>query len=149
MAEVSASATINGAVDKVWALLADFGRIEAWWPADGKVVIDHVVNEGEGVGMVRHIYNKGASAPVSERLELLDPLGKVLILSIIAPRPGAITGYVATSRLTALGPDSCRMEHRAHVTTEPGREQAVEIGLYKTYEVMFAGLNAALKRQAT
>lgn len=146
MAELSAEAIIDGAADKVWALLADFGRIEAWWPAGGAVAIDRVVNEGEGVGMIRHIYNKGASAPVSERLDLLDPESKVLILSIVGKRPGGMTAYVATCRLTALGPERCRVAYSSHVTAEAGREKIVEGFLYQAYGLMFDGLNAAVKR---
>jgi hypothetical protein len=146
MAELNASATIGGGVEQVWALLADFGNIEAWWPKDGKVMIDHVEVEGAGPGMIRHIYNRGASGPVSEQLVLLDPQAKVLILSIVGQRPGGMTAYLATSRLTALGPDSCRIDHHSHVTAEAGREQVVESFLYKAYELMFAGLNAAVRR---
>lgn len=144
MAELHASATISGGLEQVWALLADFGNIEAWWPREGRVTIDHVVVEGSGPGMIRHIYNHGAAAPVSEQLVLLDPAVKVLILSIVGQRPGGMTAYLATSRLTALGPTSCRIDHHAHVTTEAGREQVVESFLYKAYDLMFAGLNGAL-----
>lgn len=146
MAELNASATIGGGVEQVWALLADFGNIQAWWPKDGKVVIDHVEIEGAGPGMIRHIYNRGASAPVSEQLVLLDPQAKVLMLSIVGQRPGGMTAYLATSRLSELGPDSCRIDHHSHVTTEAGREQVVESFLYKAYALMFAGLNAAVRR---
>lgn len=143
MAELSAEAIIEGGIDEVWALLADFGRIEAWWPAGA---IERVVNEGEGVGMIRHIYNKGAKGPVSERLDLLDPVSKVLILSVVGKRPGGMTAYVATCRLTALGPGRCRIDYRSHVTAEAGREQIVEGFLYQAYGMMFDGLNAAVKR---
>lgn len=148
MAELNASAIIDGDLEQVWALLADFGNIEAWWPREGKVVIDHVVVEGAGPGMIRHIYNRGASAPVSEQLVLLDPAAKVLILSIVGQRPGGMTAYLATSRLTALEGGRCRIEHHAHVTAEAGREQVVESFLYKAYELMFAGLNSAVRRPA-
>jgi hypothetical protein len=148
MAELSVSATIAGSAERVWKLLADFGAIQAWWPKDGPVQIDHVELEGQGIGMIRHIYNKGMPHCASERLDLLDPESKTLILSIVGQRPGGITAYVATSRLLPLGPDSCRMEHRAIVTTEPGREKSVERFLYQAYELMFKGLNAALGRPA-
>ena len=146
MAELSASATIHGSVQQVWDLLADFGNIEAWWPQDGPVRIERVVLEGQGIGMIRHIYNHGMPQCASERLDLLDPDSKTLVLSIVGQRPGGITAYVATSRLVDLGPHACRMEHRALVTTEPGREKSVQRFLYLAYELMFKGLNAAVSR---
>ena len=147
MAELSASATINGSAQQVWDLLADFGNIKAWWPQDGPVCIERVVLEGQGIGMIRHIYNHGMPQCASERLDLLDPDNKTLVLSIVGQRPGGITAYVATSRLVAQGSDACRMEHSALVTTTPGREKAVEKFLRQAYELMFRGLNQALARQ--
>lgn len=147
MAELSASAIIHGSVQQVWDLLADFGNIQAWWPQDGPVRIERVVLEGQGIGMIRHIYNHGMPQCASERLDLLDPDNKTLVLSIVGQRPGGITAYVATSRLLPQGPDACVMEHRALVTTTPGREKAVERFLRQAYELMFRGLNEALARQ--
>jgi hypothetical protein len=146
MSELSASAVIAGPAGRVWELLADFGNIQAWWPEDGPVQIERVELEGQGIGMIRHIYNKGMPQCASERLDLLDPASKTLVLSIVGRRPGGMTAYVATSRLTDLGLDSCRMEHRALVTTEPGREKSVERFLCQAYELMFRGLNAAVAR---
>ena len=69
----------------LWELLADFAHIERWWPKDIpavqiervevgrlenlKALADDVELEGEGIGLTRHIYNKGFAAPVSERLD--------------------------------------------------------------------------------
>jgi carbon monoxide dehydrogenase subunit G len=140
MAQLEASAEIGAAAEAVWALLSDFGAIQRWWPRGGTVEIERVENEGEGVGMIRHIYNKGAAQCVSERLELLDPASKSLTLSIVGTRPGGITAYIATSTVYATGVASCRIEHRAQVTTVPGREQAVERFLRQAYDQMFRGL---------
>lgn len=143
MPELFAQADIAAPLERVWALLADFGRIEAWWPRDSGLQIERVVLEGEGIGMVRHIYNRGVPQCASERLDLLDPQSHTLVLSIVGQRPGGITAYVATSRLLPLDGARCRMEHRALVTTVPGREQAVERFLRQAYAQMFAGLQAA------
>jgi carbon monoxide dehydrogenase subunit G len=140
MAQLEASAEIGAAAEAVWALLSDFGAIQRWWPRGGTVEIERVENEGTGVGMIRHIYNKGAVECVSERLELLDPASKSLTLSIVGARPGGITAYIATSTVYATGAASCRIEHRAQVSTVPGREQAVERFLRQAYDQMFRGL---------
>lgn len=146
MAQLEANAEIGASADAVWSVLADFGGIERWWPRGGPVEIERVENEGEGVGMIRHIYNKGAAQCVSERLDLLDPASKTLILSIVGRRPGGITAYVATTTLRPTGEASCRIEHRAHVTTVAGREQAVARFLLQAYGQMFAGLEQAVSQ---
>jgi hypothetical protein len=143
MSELFAQAAMDAPAHRVWALLADFGNIQAWWPRSGGLQIERVVLEGEGIGMVRHIYNQGVPQCASERLDLLDPQTYTLVLSIVGQRPGGITAYVATSRLLPLGEHACRMEHRALVTTLPGRERAVERFLQQAYALMFAGLKEA------
>jgi hypothetical protein len=148
MPELFAQADIEAPAPRVWALLADFGNIQAWWPRDSALQIERVELEGEGIGMVRHIYNHGVPQCASERLDLLDPQTFTLVLSIVGERPGGITAYVATSRLLPLGESACRMEHRALVTTVPGRERAVERFLQQAYAGMFAGLKAAATGQA-
>ena len=42
MAEVTLSAELEAPAAAVWALLADFGAIERWWPADGPILIEEV-----------------------------------------------------------------------------------------------------------
>ena len=148
MPELFAQADIAAPADRVWALLADFGNIQSWWPQDRGLRIERVTLEGEGIGMVRHIYNQGVPQCASERLDLLDPQSFTLVLSIVGQRPGGITAYVATSRLVPLGTAACRMEHRAMVTTLPGRERAVERFLQQAYADMFAGLQAASTSKA-
>jgi len=148
MPELFAQADFAAPAEQVWALLADFGNIQAWWPREGALQIERVEREGEGIGMVRHIYNQGVPQCASERLDLLDPQTFTLVLSIVGQRPGGITAYVATSRLIPQGEHACRMEHRALVTTVPGREQAVERFLRQAYALMFAGLQAGTAARA-
>ena len=145
MPELFAQVDIQAPTSRVWALLADFGNLAAWWPRGGGLQIERVVLEGEGIGMVRHIYNQGVPQCASERLDLLDPQTHTLVLSIVGQRPGGITAYVATSRLVPMGEHACRMEHRALVTTLPGRERAVERFLQQAYALMFAAAGTQLE----
>jgi len=148
MPEISTSEIIDAPAGSVWALLADFPKIEAWWPADGDIRIERVVCEGEGVGMVRHVYNAGVKSPVSERLDLLDPESRILMLSIVGDRPGGITAYVATARVVELEPGRCRVDYRANVTTAPGMEAKVMKNIRFTWTLMFKGLRAKVATAA-
>ena len=110
MTEVTASQVLEAPADAVWSLLADFGAIQRWWPTDGSAPIERVTLEGEGVGMIRHIHNRGAAHAVSERLDFLDPSSRTIVLSIVGQRPAGITAYVAEGHVTEL--DAGAMPHR-------------------------------------
>jgi len=146
MPEVKASQVLEAPVDAVWPLLADFGAIQRWWPTDGSAPIERVTIEGDGVGMIRHIHNRGAVHAVSERLDFLDPSSRTIVLSIVGQRPAGITAYVAEGRLTEVDSARCRIDYRALVTTAPSLEEPVRKALLKTWALMFRGLEtAALK----
>lgn len=144
--EIRVSAELAAPADSIWRLLADFGNIQRWWPNDGAIRIEDVQIEGQGIGMIRHILNQGARHRVSERLDFLDPTGRTLVLSIIGTRPSGITAYIAEAHIVELDGARCRMDYRALVATPPGREEQIREGLAKTYEMMFAGLEAAALR---
>lgn len=145
MPEVTASQVLEAPADAVWQLLADFGAIQRWWPGDGSAPIESVTLEGRGVGMIRHIRNRGAAQAVSERLDLLDPASRTIVLSIVGMRPVGITAYVAEGRIVELEPARCRIDYRALVTTEAGREEQVRRALLKTWALMFRGLESGAR----
>lgn len=140
MPEIKTSALIDAPADAVWTLLADFGSIARWWPADGGVQIERVECEGDGIGMIRHIYNKGVANCVSERLDLLDPSTRTLVLSIVGTRPRGLTAYVAEGRVAEIDASHCRIDYRALLTTDPGREEQMAKAILFTWELMFRGL---------
>jgi hypothetical protein len=144
--EIRVSAELAAPANSIWQLLADFGNIQGWWPDDGLIRIEDVLIEGQGIGMTRHILNQGARHRVSERLDFIDPANRILVLSIIGTRPSGITAYLAEGRIVEIDASRCRMDYRALVTTTPGREEQVRDALQKTYEMMFAGLQAAALR---
>lgn len=146
MAEVTLSAELEAPAAAVWDLLTDFGNIQRWWPADAPIHIERVEIEGNGVGMIRHIYNKGVKGCNSERLDLVDPATRTWILSIVGVRPLGMTAYVAEGHLVELGSGRCRIDYRANVTTEPGREEQVRKALLFTWPVMFRGLEQAAQK---
>ena len=144
--EIRVSADLAAPADTIWQLLADFGNIQRWWPDDGAICIQDVQIEGQGIGMIRHIQNRGARHRVSERLDFLDPATRTLVLSIVGTRPAGITAYIAEGHVVELDETRCRMYYRVLVTTAPGREDRTRDALEKTYETMFAGLQAAALR---
>jgi hypothetical protein len=146
--EITSSYVLAVPVQPVWNLLVDFGAIQKWWPTCGPVQIDHVEVEGQGVGMVRHIYNKGIPNPISERLDLLDHVTRTIVLSIVGLRPPGITAYIAIGRLTEVDGASCRLDYRALVTTDEGREKRVRDGLLRTWSIMIQGLENGVRLMA-
>lgn len=145
MPEVTTSKVLDASADSVWRLLEDFGAIQQWWPTDISTPIERVTLEGQGIGMIRHIHNRGAVHAVSERLDFIEPTLRTLVLSIVGTRPAGITAYVAEGRVTELGEDRCRIDYRALVSTAPGLEEPVQRALLKTWAVMFRGLESAAR----
>jgi hypothetical protein len=144
MPELTASQTLSAPADAVWRLLEDFGAIERWWPRDVPWPIESVRIEGSGIGMIRHIRNRGATAPVSERLDLLDRDARVLVLSIVGARPLGISAYVAEGRVVPVD-DHCRIDYRARFTVDDGDAERIGRGIRKTWELMFRGLEQAAR----
>jgi len=146
MLEITASKLLEAPADAVWRLLEDFGAIRDWWPTDVSAPIEHVTVEGQGVGMIRHIHNRGAACAVSERLDLIEPASRTLVLSIVGTRPRGITAYVAEGQVIDLGDGRCRLDYHALVSTTPGMEDGVRRAVLKTWELMFRGLEDAARR---
>lgn len=145
MSEVTASKVLHASADAVWRLLEDFGAIQRWWPTDISAPIKRVTLEGQGIGMIRHIYNRGAAQAVSERLDFIEPASRTLVLSIVGTRPVGISAYVAEGHLIDLGNGSCRLDYRALVSIAPGLDESVQRALLKTWDLMFRGLETAAR----
>ncbi|MBE0597317.1 MAG: SRPBCC family protein [Desulfuromonadales bacterium] len=146
MAEITTSQDVNAPAAAVWSLLADYGNIQAWWPKDGPVRIARVKNEGQGVGMIRHIYNEGFPKPISERLDHLDAQTKTWKLSIVGELPPGMNSYNAIGTLTETGPASCRIDYKGVYSTDQESAAAVDGFLRAAYALMFRGLKAAAER---
>ncbi|TXS96465.1 SRPBCC family protein [Parahaliea maris] len=141
--EISASSRFDVPASTIWSLLEDFSAISNWWPTDGLITIQRVECEGEGVGMIRHIYNHGMEKPVSERLDYQDAVDKILILSIVGDRPGLIDAYVAIGKVIALAESECKLDYRGYISCDQRVEEKVERNIRITWDRMFAGLRNA------
>ncbi len=129
--------------DAIWSLLADFGNIQRWWPPGLAVDIDHVEIEGNGVGMIRHIYNVGFPSAVSEQLLSIDPSSYSFSLAIVNDRPAGVVKYKASGKLRIVDGGKCRLSYRGEFETEPGREQEARDFFNAAYAMMFTGLAKA------
>lgn len=148
MHTVNASREIPASADMLWDLIEDFGNIEAWWPKGAPVNIQRVELEGSGVGMVRHIYNEGMPAPVSEQLDALDRDSLSWKLSIVGDRPVGLLKYGAAGVITPLSDSRSRIEYLGEFEAEAGREEEARQFLLGAYELMFDGLTQAAVRSA-
>lgn len=149
MPEVTASKVLDAPAAAVWRLLEDFGAIQQWWPTDVSAPIERVTIEGQGIGMIRHIHNRGAAHAVSERLDFIDPAARTLALSIVGDRPAGITAYLAEGRVKVIDENRCQIDYRALVATAPGMEEPVQRALLKTWSLMFRGLESAVRKHAS
>lgn len=146
MPVIEASHDLSVNPQQVWGLIVDFGHIEVWWPASGPIRIERVELEGEGIGMIRHIYNEGMTAAVSERLDALDPESWTWRLSIVGDRPAGLLQYQATGSLSPLEGGGCRIAYRGEFEAAPGREDEAREFLGGAYALMFDGLAQATGR---
>lgn len=148
MLQIETHQELDAPAAMVWALLADFANIRRWWPTDDEaVLIERVELEGEGIGMIRHIYNRGFPVAVSERLDYQDPESLSYKLSIVGDRPAGLLSYQATGWISPLPDGRCRLNYRGEFATQPGRAQEAEAFLRAAYALMFRGLAQTCKRQ--
>jgi hypothetical protein len=143
MQHINSSHDFNIPRATLWSLLVDFGNIQRWWPVGKPVDIERVELEGEGIGMTRHIYNKGFESPVSERLDFMDPDNYRYTLSIVGEKPAGLLNYKATGSLIALDNGGCRLVYASEFQSTAGSEQEAESFLQASYALMYEGLEAS------
>ena len=102
MATTSVKEELGVSADRLWAMVVDFGNV-SWIPgAEG------VRTEGKGPGMVRIIGAPGAE--IHERLETVDEAEKSISYTIPKGIPLPVTGYRATMKVHARGPERSELE---------------------------------------
>lgn len=140
MLEIKVHHDFTRPVASLWALLEDFAVIDKWWPKDDpSVLIERVELEGQGIGLIRHIYNVGFVKPVSEQLDAQDAKAHTYSLSIVGDRPAGLLHYQAHARLEPLEV-GCRLHYHSFFETQAGREAEAESFLRGAYALMFRGL---------
>lgn len=143
MLQLTLSEEINAPADRLWSLVKDFGNIQSWWLKDSPIKIERVVQEGQGAGMIRHIYYLGVPTPLSERLDFVDDAAKTYRLSIVGEGIPGLVSYSATGVISEVGPDSCRLDYDAEIQATPEKAPRVEQTLRFGLLQVIAGLKAA------
>jgi len=145
MPQIIVSEEFNAPADRLWGLVRDFGNIESWWLKESPIKIDRVEQEGQGVGMTRHIYYVGVPTPLSERLEFLDDDTRTYGLSIVGKGVPGLVSYSAKGVISETSADSCRLDYRAEIQADPDKQAAVEKTLRFGLSQVIAGLKTAVE----
>jgi mxaD protein len=133
---------IAAPIERVWALVGDFGGMKKWAP------VERCTIEGSGVGAVRTVAGRGPfgrEMVVTERLESFDPQAHVLTYSIVGKSPLPASDYLGRIELRAKGADRCEIDWSC--TLEPKLPAFLIAGLIrKTYQSGIDGLKAVLAK---
>ncbi len=119
MASMSTTGRIDASPDKVWALISDFGGIDAYFPP-----VTRSEGSGSGVGMERQCtFPDGAQ--ISETLLEMDHDARSLKYDVHDPNPFPFEGYTATMRVNDLGGGSSELVWSAEYTATGMSDQEV------------------------
>ena len=140
MAEFVVEKEIEGGVDAIWAVVADFGGL-TWAPG-----IEFCEVEGaEGVGQVRKV--KMGPIEIHERLEEFDAASHRLSYSIVqGPLP--VENYLATVELASAGEGKTLARWGAKFDT-PGMDEEAVQGVTGGVEASYTAMVDALSGAAT
>ena len=119
MASMSTTGRIDASADKVWAVVSDFGGLDAFFPP-----VARSEGSGSGVGMERQCtFQDGAQ--IKETLLALDPDARSLTYNVHDPNPFPFEGYVATMRVNDLGEGSSELVWSAEFNAKGMSDQEV------------------------
>lgn len=136
MGSITVTRTLAQPVDRVWALVADFGDT-SWMPGPPQVEV-----VGDGPGMERRIV--GPEKTIHERLESVDAATRSLVYTIPVNVPFPVTDYRATMRVRERQGAGCEIEWSC--TFEPDGVPAAEAG--KAIEGMYGVMIGWIEERA-
>ena len=126
----------------VWDLLADFGAVEKWWP---KGILQKVVCEGDGPGMIRHLH-VGPGIVLEEQLDQLYPDQRRLTLSIRGDMPAGISNYHAEGRVLDVGQNACQLAWEGHYEVPDAESETAARGFIEmAYAAQAQGVKSYLE----
>ncbi len=101
---------LEAPLEKVWAVVADFGNLD-WY--EGAERVEQV---GEGVGQVRRIFMPGAEQPVEEKLIALDNERHSFEYEVLEGAVNIMQGYRVVASLEDIGEGLTRARWEASFT---------------------------------
>ena len=128
---------IDAPIDRVWAIVSDFGGLMRWHP-----MVVRCKTEGQGVGATRTVHF--ADWWAVERLDGLDPERHVVGYAVTGcsrPQNVGVTGRIA---LSEAGPQRTRIEWAAGLEADNVHAETVNGALEAYYPVRIGHLKAAL-----
>jgi hypothetical protein len=130
-AKVRITHELATSADALWAILGDFTDL-SWVPAVPRCEMD-----GEGVGMVRHMY-LDENFVIDERLEALDDERRTISYSIPQNNPLPVADYLATMTIHERDPQRCELEWSCTWSAPVGvtEDEAVEAVTAFYWDVM-------------
>ena len=141
MATARASGEIAVPAARLYARLADFGRVD-WMRGVTKVEL-----RGQGVGMQRLIYAGGDRAVV-EVLESLDPAARRVGYTITENNPLPVADYHATCTAVELGGGRSRLDWACRFVPRGADEPAAVAAVEGMYRVLIGWVKDALEAEA-
>jgi hypothetical protein len=133
MASASASLNLPVSADTVWQLVGGFSSLPDWLP----FIVSSEPAEG---GRIRKLTtDDGAS--IIERLESFDNKGRTYSYSIVEG-PFAITDYLATVKITAVGDNQSQVTWSGHFTPDGISDAEASALIQAVYDGGLAALKA-------
>ena len=145
MYKIDVARVVDGSIDAIWAVLADFANLDWYAP------VEKVEKVGEGIGQIRRVYMANMPEPVEEVLDTVNADAFVLEYHIPATGSNIMLDYSVTAALRLL--DSGKVEARWQAQFSGIKdallpaEQMVEI-MDKTYGDMILVLAETAAKRA-
>lgn len=139
--EIDIARRVEAPADTVWALVGAFGSDTLT-----RGYVEKVEVEGEGLGAVRtyHTVERLGGAAVRQRLDILDPVDRVIGYRMVDNGSVPWTDYAGVIRVTPCGPGACAVSMHLHYIPFGADEQTCRGLSHQNVDAYFANLNRAL-----
>jgi hypothetical protein len=128
MASVNVKEEVAASAGQVWQIMGDFGGLTKW--ADPNLVTSCEC-DGNSAGVIRTLTIAGGGV-IRERLEAIDGDARRFTYSILGESPLPVKDYVATAKVTELGPEKCQVDWQSTFSPvgDAGEAEKVITGVY-------------------
>ena len=132
--------TVDADAGALWSLLEDFGGFLSWAGSPQ----DEIRNEGEGIGMIRHLKMSGSE--LAERMTECDASTRTLAYDLVYGEPIGMQKYQARIRVASIAPGKSELIWQGEFDpVVPGSQDQVAVALAGAYQGMTQALAQAAK----